>query len=84
MARMNKTRPDARKSQTMYFQMLTDYYSRIRDAKKNGDFLASHTVFFPTEILYAMDIVPMHTEMTTWLIALFLKEQADYLLRVPS
>ncbi|MBN1368119.1 MAG: 2-hydroxyacyl-CoA dehydratase [Dehalococcoidales bacterium] len=79
MARMNKSRPNARKSQTMYFDMLVEYYSRIRDAKKNGEFLASHTVFFPTEILYAMDIVPMHTEMTTWLIALFLKEQANLL-----
>ncbi len=79
MARMNRSRADSRKSQTLYFQMLTDYYIRIRDAKKNGEFLASHTVFFPTEILYAMDIVPMHTEMTTWLTALFLKEQAELL-----
>ena len=79
MARMNRARPDARQSQIMYFQMLTDYYTRIRDVHKNGGFLASHTVFFPTEILYAMDIVPMHTEMTTWLTALFLKEQAELL-----
>jgi benzoyl-CoA reductase/2-hydroxyglutaryl-CoA dehydratase subunit BcrC/BadD/HgdB len=28
-----------------------------------------------------MDIVPMHTEMTTWLIALFLREQAGVLAR---
>lgn len=76
MSRMNKARPEARKSQTMYFDMLTEYYSRIRDAKKNNGFVASHTVFFPTEILYAMDIVPLHTEMTTWLIALFFKDQA--------
>ena len=79
MTRMNRTRSDARPSQIMYFQMLTDYYSSIRDVHKNGGFLASHTVFFPTEILYAMDIVPMHTEMTTWLTALFLKEQAELL-----
>ena len=79
MARMNRARPDARQSQILYFQMLSDYYTRIRDVHKDGDFLASHTVFFPTEILYAMDIVPMHTEMTTWLTALFLKEQAELL-----
>jgi benzoyl-CoA reductase/2-hydroxyglutaryl-CoA dehydratase subunit BcrC/BadD/HgdB len=36
-------------------------------------------VFFPSEILYAMDIVPMHTEMTTWMMALFLGEQAEIL-----
>jgi hypothetical protein len=34
---------------------------------------------FPSEILYAMDIVPMHTEMTTWMTAMFLGEQAELL-----
>jgi benzoyl-CoA reductase/2-hydroxyglutaryl-CoA dehydratase subunit BcrC/BadD/HgdB len=79
LARMNKTRPGARVSGTLYYQMLAEYYTRVRDAHKNSKMLAAHTVFFPTEILYAMDIVPMHTETTTWLTALFLKEQAELL-----
>ncbi len=79
LARMNKTRPESRQSQTLYYQMLVDYYSRISIAHQEGKLLAAHTVFFPTEILYAMDIVPMHTETTTWLSALFLKEQAALL-----
>jgi benzoyl-CoA reductase/2-hydroxyglutaryl-CoA dehydratase subunit BcrC/BadD/HgdB len=79
LARANRGRPGARTSQTMYYQLLTEYYTRIRNAREEGKLLAAHTVFFPTEILYAMDIVPMHTEMTTWLMALFLKEQAELL-----
>jgi benzoyl-CoA reductase/2-hydroxyglutaryl-CoA dehydratase subunit BcrC/BadD/HgdB len=79
LARMNKSRPGARASGTLYYQMLAEYYTRVRDAHKNGKMLAAHTVFFPTEILYAMDIIPMHTETTTWLTALFLKEQAELL-----
>lgn len=79
LTRMNQARPDSRQSQTLYYQMLTDYYTRIRNAREEGKLLVAHTVFFPTEILYAMDIVPMHTEMTTWLTALFLREQAELL-----
>jgi benzoyl-CoA reductase/2-hydroxyglutaryl-CoA dehydratase subunit BcrC/BadD/HgdB len=79
LARMNRARPETRQSQTLYYQMLVDYYTRINNAHQEGKLIAAHTVFFPTEILYAMDIVPMHTEMTTWLIALFLKEQAELL-----
>lgn len=79
LARMNRARSETRKSQTLYYQMLVDYYTRVNNAHQEGKVIASHTVFFPTEILYAMDIVPMHTEMTTWLIALFLKEQAELL-----
>ncbi len=69
----------ARKSDALYYKMLANYYTRILEAKEQGRFLAAHTVFFPTEILYAMDIVPMHTEVTTWLTALFLGEQAELL-----
>ncbi|HEY95930.1 MAG TPA: 2-hydroxyacyl-CoA dehydratase [Dehalococcoidia bacterium] len=79
LARMNRARPETRKSQSLYYQMMVDYYTRVNNAHQEGKKIASHTVFFPTEILYAMDIVPMHTEMTTWLIALFLKEQAELL-----
>lgn len=79
ITRMNQARPGALKSEVRYYQMLANYYHRVLKAKEEGKFLAAHTVFFPAEILYAMDIVPMHTEMTTWMIALFLGEQADIL-----
>jgi len=79
MLRMSKARPEVRKSELMYYQMLADYYARLLTARQKGDFIAAHTVFFPSEILYAMDIVPLHTETTSWMTALFLGEYADIL-----
>ena len=79
MLRMNKARPDARKSEVLYYEMLIDYCSQLANARQQGRFIAAHTVFFPSEILYAMDIVPMHTETTSWMTALFLGQYADLL-----
>jgi len=79
ITRMNQANPEVPKSDTLYYQMLADYYTRLLNAREEGRFIAAHTVFFPTEILYAMDIVPMHTETTTWMMALFLGEQAEIL-----
>ncbi|MBN2240945.1 MAG: 2-hydroxyacyl-CoA dehydratase [Dehalococcoidales bacterium] len=79
MERMNRAKKETRKSQAFYYKMLLDYYTKVNTAHEEGKPIASHTVFFPSEILYAMDIVPMHTEMTTWLNALFLKRQAELL-----
>lgn len=79
LARVNRNRPETRESETLYYQMLAEYFTRISNAHKEGKPLAAHTVFFPTEILHAMDIVPMHTETTTWLTALFLREQSELL-----
>ncbi|MCJ7808359.1 MAG: 2-hydroxyacyl-CoA dehydratase family protein [Dehalococcoidia bacterium] len=79
IVKMNQANPEMRKSEAMYYQMLANYYTRLLNASKDGDFVAAHTVFFPAEILYAMDIVPMHTETTTWMIALFTGDSADML-----
>jgi len=76
---MNQGSPDVRKSQIMYYDMLTKYFSRLLHARENGDFVAAHTVFFPSEIIYAMDLVPMHTETTTWMTSLFTGECSDLL-----
>jgi len=79
ITKMNQARPDTPKSETLYYQMIANYYNRLLDAKEDGKFIAAHTVFFPAEILYAMDITPMHTETTTWMMALFMSEQAELL-----
>lgn len=72
--RMTQADPGHRKSQVMYYQMLSKYFTRILNARDNGDFVAAHTVFFPSEIIYAMGLVPMHTETTTWMTSLFTGE----------
>ncbi len=79
ISRMQQAVPEPRKSESMYYDMLTGYYRRLLEAKEENKFIAAHTVFFPAEILYAMDIVPMHTETTTWMISLFTGECSDML-----
>ena len=66
-------------SHKLYYQMLADYYSRLLKAKDEGSYVAAHTLFFPVEALYAMDIVPMHTELTSWMTALFSGSCSDLL-----
>ncbi len=77
--RMLRADPEARRSQLMYYSMLEEYFARILRAKEEGGFLVGHTVFFPAEIIYAMGLVPMHTETATWTMALFTGDCSDIL-----
>ncbi len=67
------------KSEQLYYQMLDKYFSNVLNAKQQNGFVAAHTVFFPVEVLYAMDIAPLHCEVTTWTSALLLGNQSDFL-----
>jgi len=77
--RMNRNSPDISQSENLYYKMLTGYFANILNAGANGKKLALHTVFVPAEILYAMDIVPMHAETTTWMTAIFTGEASSVL-----
>ena len=79
MIRMNQATPGARESDVLYYRMLEGYYRRLLQARDEGKLIAAHTDFFPVEIVYAMDIVPMHTEVTTWMMTLFTGENEDIL-----
>ena len=79
ITRMIQAEPDHRESQLMYYQMLSKYFNRLLNARENGDFIAAHTVFFPSELIYSMGLVPMHTETSTWMTALFTGECSDIL-----
>ena len=79
ISRMKKSDPNVQKSELLYFDMLNSYYTRLMNAKKEGRFIAAHTVFFPTEILYAMDLVPMHTESSTCTWAIYTGQAAELL-----
>jgi hypothetical protein len=69
--KMNRGRPEVQKSENMYFQLLTDYFTRILNSKNENKPVVLHTIFMPAEILYAMDITPMHAETTSWMIPAF-------------
>lgn len=79
VSRLNKNRPDASQSEQLYYGMLEKYFGQVQRAKKEGGFLACHTIFYPVEILYAMGLTPLHNEVTTWTSALLLGNQSDFL-----
>ena len=79
ISRLNAARPGTPESHKLYHQMLIDYYTRLLRAKEEKQFIAAHSIFFPTEIIYAMDLVPMHSEVTAWMTALFTGSCADLL-----
>jgi benzoyl-CoA reductase/2-hydroxyglutaryl-CoA dehydratase subunit BcrC/BadD/HgdB len=59
--------------------MLEMIFFQCPQAKKEGGFIAAHTVFFPVEVLYAMGISPLHNEVATWTSALLLGNQMEFL-----
>jgi benzoyl-CoA reductase/2-hydroxyglutaryl-CoA dehydratase subunit BcrC/BadD/HgdB len=69
--KMNRGRPDVKPSENLYYQFLTNYFSNIVNARAENKPVALHTIFMPAEILYAMDIVPMHAETTSWMVPAF-------------
>lgn len=77
--RMQQGNPATPRSETLYYKMLANYYQRILNARAEGKLIAAHTVFFPVEIIYAMGMVPMHTESTTWMISMFTGESKNIL-----
>ncbi len=70
LERMNR-RGDSRGSDAAYYRILGNYFERICTAGEQGEPIALHTIFMPAEILYAMDITPMHAETSTWMNAVF-------------
>jgi benzoyl-CoA reductase/2-hydroxyglutaryl-CoA dehydratase subunit BcrC/BadD/HgdB len=79
LLRMSRNREDTAKSEILYYKMLEKYFTRILTAREEKGFVAAHPVFFPVEILYAMDIVPVHNEVVTNTAALLLDDQRELL-----
>jgi benzoyl-CoA reductase/2-hydroxyglutaryl-CoA dehydratase subunit BcrC/BadD/HgdB len=69
--KMNRARPEVTRSETLYLEMLTRYFNNILEASRDKQPFVLHTIFMPAEILYAMDIVPMHAETTSWMVPAF-------------
>jgi benzoyl-CoA reductase/2-hydroxyglutaryl-CoA dehydratase subunit BcrC/BadD/HgdB len=79
LERMSRSNPKSQKSEPVYYRMLGNYFERIVNAVEDGKPIALHTVFMPVEILYAMDIVPIHAETSTWMTAAFSGEGSNLL-----
>jgi benzoyl-CoA reductase/2-hydroxyglutaryl-CoA dehydratase subunit BcrC/BadD/HgdB len=65
------------KSDEYYYEFLIQTLRSIRYAKEEGKILVATTVLIPTEILYAMDIVPMNIEFVTGIVAESLQTYED-------
>ncbi|MEK7847541.1 MAG: 2-hydroxyacyl-CoA dehydratase, partial [Chloroflexota bacterium] len=59
--RHRQHRPTTR-SDELYYEMLVDYYRRPLTALEGGTPLVAQAAYVPTELLYAMDLVPFHLE----------------------
>ena len=77
--KLNRGRPQTRPSENLYLQCLVDYFSNIVNAHGQGKPLVMHTIFMPAEILYAMDLVPMHAEVTSWMVPVFTGSVANHI-----
>jgi len=50
------------KAGSMYYDLIADCFRRVQRAGEEGKYLVGHTIFVPTEFLFAMDIVPFYLE----------------------
>lgn len=49
-------------SDAMYYDLVAGYYRRVRQAHEDGRLVVAHSIMVPTELLLAMDLVPLHLE----------------------
>jgi hypothetical protein len=58
-----KKKPGLMKSGVGYLQPVADYIDAAVNAKKDGKLVVIHGTQMPTEIFYAMDMVPLFNEL---------------------
>ena len=46
-----------------YYELMLEYFQRLGRAREEGKTIAGFGIILPNEILYAMDIVPLHLEL---------------------
>lgn len=67
------------KSEELYYDLLRQYFQRLRQVKEEGKYIVGYTVMIPVEIFYAMDIVPMQLEFSAGMVPALLNKQQEYL-----
>ncbi|MBI2876992.1 MAG: 2-hydroxyacyl-CoA dehydratase [Candidatus Tectomicrobia bacterium] len=65
------------KSDELYYEGVIKYLQRIQRAKEEGTPVIAHTVMIPTEIIYAMDLAPMHLEATSNMMTILLNQYGE-------
>ncbi|MBP1706552.1 MAG: hgdD2 [Chloroflexi bacterium] len=63
LARMCRNQSD-RKGEWLYYSLLAGCFRKVQRAQGEDRPVVGHTIFIPTELLYAMDITPLYLEGT--------------------
>src|SRR5512136_1581400 len=58
-----KKQPGLMRGGVGYLKLVEDYVQAVADAPKNGKLVVVHGTQMPTEIFYAMDMVPLFNEL---------------------
>jgi benzoyl-CoA reductase/2-hydroxyglutaryl-CoA dehydratase subunit BcrC/BadD/HgdB len=58
-----KKKPNFMKAGVGYMELVADYVDAVVNAKRDGKLVVVHGTQMPTEIFYAMDIVPLFNEL---------------------
>ena len=68
MLEHRRAHPKARADE-LYYELLVTYHTRLKSAKEHGKKLIGHTIVVPTELIFAMDMWPMHLEGSSMTLA---------------
>src|SRR5512136_842748 len=58
-----KKKPGLMKGGVGYLKLVSDYIDAVVNAKRDGKLVVIHGTQMPTEIFYAMDMVPLFNEL---------------------
>ncbi|MFH1351232.1 MAG: 2-hydroxyacyl-CoA dehydratase family protein [Pseudomonadota bacterium] len=72
MCKHMAAKPSKSKANRLYYELYTKYYERLIPAVEKGNIVV-HPTSVPTEIIYAMDLVPMLVTSSTWQMVYSLK-----------
>ncbi|MEE9202138.1 MAG: 2-hydroxyacyl-CoA dehydratase family protein, partial [Dehalococcoidia bacterium] len=61
IAQHRRSRPGL-ESDARYYELMALYYGRVLSAREEGKLVVGHTTQVPTELMYALDMVPMFLE----------------------
>ncbi len=67
------------RSQIMYYDLYAKYCQRIKEGVEKGKFIVGIESFVPTEVIYAMDLIPMNLITSSWSMGLTLKKSGEFL-----
>jgi benzoyl-CoA reductase/2-hydroxyglutaryl-CoA dehydratase subunit BcrC/BadD/HgdB len=65
MCQHQAAKPSSSKANKLYYELYAKYYERLIPAIEKGNIIV-HPTSVPTEIFYAMDLVPMLVTSSTW------------------